>query len=285
MMFWNSYNSSGSRVAPTAVRTCIVALLLLWPMQRPAIGQQSRREQTKPKPPAAHAAAAAPAAAPVPFAIGETLDYQVLWSQYHVHAATLEFSVVEKRDFYGHPVWHFRLHARTINTMGDVYPLDDQFDSYTDAAQLASLQYEMYIHEIGTRETRIYRITTGAEPAPANATAVRVVLGTRDVVGFLYILRATDWQHTPEFHAPVFDGRNLYDVHARLEAANDIVQVPAGQLAATRVGVDLFQNGKVRQDTKFQVWFAHDAARTPLLIEAEVPIGIARIELLSLPKH
>jgi len=33
------------------------------------------------------------------------------------------------------------------------------------------------------------------------------------------------------------------------------------------------------------VWLAKDAARTPLLIEAEVPIGDARVELLSLPKR
>jgi hypothetical protein len=113
----------------------------------------------------------------------------------------------------------------------------------------------------------------------------RVPPGTRDAVGFLYALRANDWQHTPELDAPVFDGRNLYDVHARLEAANDTVQVPAGQFAALRISVSVFSGGQPRHDISFHVWLAKDAARTPLLIEAIAPIGNARIELLSLPKR
>jgi hypothetical protein len=249
-----------------------------------AAGQQSRPKQSTIKPKAAPAVPARPEA-PVPFTVGEKLEYQVLWTQYHVHAATLEFSVIEKRDFFGRAAWHFRLMAHTTNTMRTVYPLDDQFDSYTDAAQLASLQYEQYLRELNTPQNSVYRMTSAGEPAPAGASAVRVLPGTRDAVGYVYALRATDWTHTPEFDAPVFDGRNLYEVHARLEATNDTVQVPAGDLPATRIAVDIYENGKLRQDTRFRVWLGKDAARTPLLIEAIVPIGNARVELLSLPKQ
>jgi hypothetical protein len=112
----------------------------------------------------------------------------------------------------------------------------------------------------------------------------RVPPGTRDAVGFLYALRANDWQHAPELDAPVFDGRNLYDVHARLEG-DETVQVPAGQFAASRISVSVFSGGQARHDISFHVWLAKDAARTPLLIEAIAPIGNARIELLSLPKR
>jgi hypothetical protein len=273
-----------------AILGCALALLFLTQFQGAALGRQSRpdtpKSKTAAKPKTAPAFAPKPApAAPVPFAVGETLDYQVLWSQYSVHAATLEFSVVEKRDFYGHAAWHFRLLARTVNTMGTIYPLIDQFDSYTDAAQLASLQYELYIRELGKPESGVYRMSVGSESAVAGATLVRVLPGTRDAVGFVYALRAIDWQRTPEFDAPVFDGRQLYQVHARLESADDSVQIPAGHLPASRIAVDIFENGKIKQDTRFQVWLGKDAAHTPLLIAAEVPFGSARVELLSLPKR
>ena len=266
-------------------KSIIVALALLAQMQSPAAGQQARPKQAGTKTKAVHAAPGKPAAQAVPFAIGETLDYEVLWTQYRVHAATLEFSIVEQRDFYGHAAWHFRLLAHTTNTMRTVYPLDDQFDSYTDAAQLVSLQYEMYLREMGTTQKSLYRMTTDGEPAPAGATAARVLPGTRDAVGFLYALRAVDWQRTPEFDAPVFDGRNLYDLRARLDAADDTVQVPAGQFAATRIAVSVYAGGKPRQDIGFHVWLGKDAARPPLLIAAIVPFGNARIELLNLPKR
>ncbi|MGB6429275.1 MAG: DUF3108 domain-containing protein [Candidatus Acidiferrales bacterium] len=259
----------------------LLALLLLWPAQIPAAPRQTRPKQisTKTK------TAAQPPDAPVPFAVGETLQYQVLWTQYHVHAATLAFSVVEKRDFFGRAAWHFRIVVHTIDTMGTVYPLNDQFDSYSDAAKLVSLQYEMYLREMGTVENTVDHMSDAGTPAPAGVHVSQVPPGTRDAVGFLYALRANDWQRTPEFDAPVFDAHNLYDVHARLESATDTVQVPAGQLAATRIAVNVFANGKARQDISFHVWLGHDAARTPLLIVAEVPIGNARVELLTLPKR
>ena len=274
-----------SRTSINANAKCLLALLLLWPAQSPAAGQQSRPKQTYTKKRAAPGTAPKPADAPVPFAVGETLTYQVLWTKYRVHAATLQFSIAEKRDFYGRAAWHFRLVARTINTMRDVYPLDDQFDSYTDAAQLASLQYEMYLRELGSPQDSVDRMSNAGTTAPAGTHVSRVPPGTRDAVGFLYALRANDWRRTPELDAPVFDGRNLYDVHARLESADDTVQVPAGQLAASRISVSVFAGGKPRQDITFHVWLGKDSARTPLLIEAEVPIGTARVELLSLPKR
>ena len=48
-----------------------------------------------------------------------------------------------------------------------VYPLDDQFDSYTEAVKLASLQYEMYLHEQGKQQNDSWRMTVNGDPAPA----------------------------------------------------------------------------------------------------------------------
>jgi hypothetical protein len=273
-----------SLIVSLASFALLASLSLRGNARSPAAGQQSRAKQSSAKTKAAPAIPAKPDAV-VPFAIGETLEYQVLWTQYRVHAATLEYSVVEKRDFFGHPAWHFRIMAHTTNTMRTVYPLDDQFDSYTDAVQLTSLQYEQYLRELNSPQNNVYRMSSGAEPAPAGASAVKVLPGTRDAVGIVYALRANDWASAPELDAPVFDGHNIYDVHARVDAATDMVQVPAGQLPATRITVDIYEGGKLKQGTRFQVWLGKDAARTPLLIEAIVPIGNARVELLSLPKR
>ena len=150
----------------------------------------------------------------VPFGVGETLQYQVLWTQFSVHAATLDFSVAEERTFFGRLGWHFRATAHTINTMRLAYTLDDQFDSYTDAAQLNCMQYEMYLNEQGKPERAILRTSTQPEAAAPNATLVRVLPGTRDPIGLLYALRAADWQHGAEFRAPAFDGHRTYDIRA-----------------------------------------------------------------------
>jgi hypothetical protein len=247
-----------------------------------APAQQSKGSKPRGK---AHtpAAAAAPAVAPVPFRLGETLEYRVLFSKYSVNAGTIETSVIEQRDFYGHLAWHFRASAHTMDTMRLLFAIDDQFDSYTSAASLFSLQYEMHLHEQGKEQTSLYRMTTDADPAPKEVTALRVVPGTRDAINFLYSLRAVDWQRTPELRATVFDGRRLYDAVARIDTPQGMVRVPAGDFSAFRVAIRLFDHGKEITDTRLWLWIARDAARTPVLIEADIPIGTSRIELIHLP--
>ncbi len=242
------------------------------------LAQQPTPPKTRAKPPAAPAV---PAAAPVPFRSGENLEYRVLLSKFAVNAAKIETSVVEQRNFFGRAAWHFRAIAHTVDTTRALFAIDDEFDSYTSAASLFSLQYEMYLHEQGKAQTNLYRMTVDGDPAPADATAVRVVPGTRDAINFLYDLRAADWQRTPELHAPVFDGRRLYDVVARIDTRQGNVTVPAGNFSAYRVSIRVFDHGKEMTDTK--LWLTKDAAHTPVLVEAEIPFGTARVELMHLP--
>ena len=225
---------------------------------------------------------AAPAALPVPFRSGENLEYRVLFSKYAVNAGRIETSVIEERNFFGHLAWHFRAFVHTMDTTRSLFAIDDQFDSYSSVANLFSLQYEMYLNEQGKQQTSLYRMTSDGDPAPAKVTALRVAPGTRDAIGFLYDLRATDWQRTPELRAPVFDGRRLYQAVARIDNPQGTITVPAGSFSAFRVAIRLFDHGKELTDTRLAVWIARNAAHTPVLFEAEIPFGTARIELTRL---
>jgi hypothetical protein len=90
-----------------------------------------------------------------------------------------------------------------------VFVLDDQFDSYSDAASMTSLQYEMHLNERGQKVDSIQRMTaTGREPAPPHATETRVLPGTRDPLGMLQYLRNVDWTKTAEVRSPSTMGTN-----------------------------------------------------------------------------
>lgn len=268
-----------SRARFVSVTTMLAAMLAC---ASPILAQHSKRPKPRGKTPASPGAAA-PTVAPVPFRPGETLEYRVLFSKYSVNAAKIETSVVEQRTFFGRLAWHFRAAAHTMDTTRMLFAIDDQFDSYTSAASLFSLQYEMYLHEQGKEQTSLYRMTTDADPAPEDVTALRVVPGTRDAIGFLYTLRAADWQRVPELKAPVFDGRRLYDAVARIDMPQGAVSVPAGNFNSFRIAIRLFDHGKELTDTRLWLWIASNTARTPVLVEADIPFGTARIELLHLP--
>jgi len=50
-----------------------------------------------------------------------------------------------------------------------VFELDDQFDSYSDAATLASMQYEMHLSERGQKVESVQRMTATASTASFRA--------------------------------------------------------------------------------------------------------------------
>jgi hypothetical protein len=267
-----------SLVVPLAAAT-LFALMCLVPGYSPAstTSTQSATHKTSkaksvPKP--------AVNDAPVPFHTGEMLQYQVSWATF-TSAASVQLSVPERRDLLGWDTWHFRASAHTLNTVRSVFPIDDQFDSYTDTATLESRQYEMYLSESGKKQDRLFRLLPQGQAAHADGPRVIVLPGTRDPLGALYSLRGVDWQKTTEFRAPVYDGRDVYEIRARQDAADEAISVAAGKFSASRVSIRLFRLDKEVSGMSFSAWFAHDAERTPVLIEADLPLGNLRAELTS----
>ncbi len=210
---------------------------------------------------------------------GESLEFTAHVSKLS-NVASLRVLVADRRSFLGRPVWHLQAFAHTQNPLRMVFALDDQFDSYSDAATLASLQYELHLNERGQKVDSILRMTTGKEPPPADATAARVLPGTRDPLGLLQFLRTVDWPKTPELRCPVFDGHKLYEVLVKPSGTSESVSVPAGDFSATKVEVQVFHEGAEVKDAHFSLYLANTAARTPVLLEAVLPFATARVELL-----
>ena len=219
---------------------------------------------------------------PMPFRSGEILNYRVEWAIFPT-AAVLQLSVVERRNLLGWQTWHFRASAHSVVPARTFFEVDDQFDSYTDATTLESHQYEMYLNEMGSKENEVLHLVAIGQPSRGNVSSVIVQPGTRDPLGAFYALRAADWQQAPEFHVPVYDGSDVYDVRARQESASDPVAVDAGNFQATKISLRLFEHGKEVPHTGFLVWFARDVARTPVLVLAEMPVGNVRVELGKAP--
>jgi Protein of unknown function (DUF3108) len=85
-------------------------------------------------------------------------------------------------------------------------------------------------------------------------------------------------------HWPVYDGRNLYDMQAKMEASSDPEVVPAGKFSTMRIAIHVFQANKEVSGINFLVWIADDAARTPVLMKAELPFGNLQVQLISTAK-
>lgn len=220
-----------------------------------------------------------PEEAGLPIRAGEVLDYSANVSNL-TNVANLKVVVGAHRDYFGKSAWHLQAFAHTENPLRYVFALDDQFDSYSDATSMTSLQYEMHLDERGQKVSSVQRMTTTAkEPAPPNVTETRVLPGTRDPLGMLEYLRHVDWTRTAEVRCPVYDGRKLYDVRATVASGAEAVTVPAGSFKTTKIELRVFENGQEMKDAQFTIFIANNTAHTPVLLEAVMPVATARVEL------
>jgi hypothetical protein len=216
-----------------------------------------------------------------PLRAGEVLEYTANVSKVS-NVANLKLQIAGRGSFLGKSAWHLQALVHTENPLRMVFELDDQFDSYSDASTLASMQYEMRLSERGQKVESIQRMTaSGNEPAPADATATRVLPGTRDPLGMMQYLRNVDWANAPEVRSPVYDGHKLYDALARLTGTSASVTVPAGNYTASKISIRVFDNGVEMKDASFTLYLAKNEARTPVLLEAVLPFATARVELVK----
>jgi len=214
----------------------------------------------------------------VPFRAGETLNYSGQWlGMSDVVSARL--AVLTDSSFDGRPAWHFQAQLHTKNPLRYIFAVDDQFDSHSASLDLSGMQFESDLHESSKQSTQIVRLSPVAAPSGGGVSVVQVPPGTRDAVGFLYYLRAVDWQKTPEVHGFVFDGRKIYDVRANVATAASSVTVQAGKFTATGISLRIFDHSTELTGIKLMLWLAQDAAHTPVLIEAELPFGTGRVDL------
>src|SRR6266404_1788554 len=209
---------------------------------------------------------------------GEMLEFTSSVAKVN-NVASLRLVVDGRKEVAGTDAWHLQAFAQTQNPLRMVFELDDQFDSYSAPGNFASVQYEMRLSERGQKVQSVQRMTpTGREPAPAGASAARVLPGTRDPLGMMQYLRSVDWSKTPVVHGPVYDGRKLYEIRARKTGSAE-VQVPAGKFSTSTIEVKVFDNGVEMNDAHFTLYVAKDEARTPVLLEAVLPFAAARVEL------
>jgi len=260
---------------PGKIRTRVTgAAVLALLLAAGVTGQTTRTQAKKPAPPPA-----TPTPAAVPFVAGERLEFAAQWNKF-LTAAIVKMTVVERRDFYGAPAWHFQAKAQTIDPVRMIFALDDQFDSYTEAVMLESRQYESYIREQAKRDDLVIPMATKPEANRSGQHVYLVLPKTQDPLGFFYRMRVQDWRKEPVLKLPVFDGHKMYEVTAQRESSG-AVAVAAGNFTATRVALKVFQGGQ--EVPNLQVWisFSEDAGRVPVLIEAEAPFGTVRAELTS----
>ena len=73
-------------------------------------------------------------------------------------------------------------------------------------------------------------------------------------------------------------------MRARREGPAESVTVPAGNFMASRISVRVFQHEKEMATIRIAIWVATDQAHQPVVLQATLPFGTLRAELIPAPQ-
>jgi len=212
----------------------------------------------------------------VPFRVGETLTFDVSWSNYLV-AGSATSRVVEKRPSYNSTAYYIVAEGKPIPLVARFYSVYYKMDSLLDSFSTLSQRTSLYTEE-GNRKvfsSTLFNRSTGRAqfeqqyqptlqfPIPANV---------QDGLATLYTLRGRTFRPGESVSVPVADLGLLYTVKFDVGTPAPIT-VPLGQLDAWPLRITITDMANQQVGQNIAAWISTDARRLPLKLQADLPVG------------
>ena len=228
-----------------------------------------------------HAQAPAPApiasaAMPVPFAVGERLDYDVKFGPMHVGSGSME--VLGNENVRNRPTWHivFRVKGGTF-----FYKVDDRFESWIETTTLSSLRHKQDINEGRRDRERVFEIypdrPSYIEDDKPEKPSVDQPL---DDGSFLYFIRTVPLEvgKTYEFDRYFRPDRNPVKITV---LRKEKVKVPAGTFDAIVIRPSIKSKGIFSENGQAEVWLSDDDRHIMLQMKSKLSFGSLNLYLKS----
>jgi hypothetical protein len=261
-----------------------VALGIAFVLSTVVSGQQPRQPPARtpaPRTPAATAPArpAPPPAreADVPFRVGETLTYDVSWSQF-LTAGTAVSRVVEKKPSSGSAAYAIVADGRPVPLVARFYPVYYKMDSLLDSFSILSVETSTYSEENGrkrqsnTHFDRTSRRALYEAPTESVKQTFEVPANVQDGLATLYAVRSHAFKTGEHFSIPVADDGSLYSVEFDTRGP-ERVRVPMGDVEAWNLKLTILDNKRQPAATNSAVWISTDTRRLPVKLQSDLPVG------------
>ena len=235
---------------------------------------------------AALALMAVPTERPVPFRAGETLSFDISWSQF-LTAGTATIAVREKRPSFDSIAYYIVADGRPTPLLARLYTLYYKADTLLDVFTLLPQRASVYSKEGSKERMKALRFDQVARRGVYEVTTSTVVTtnltlpaNAQDPLSAIYVLRSRPLKPGATFTMPVVNNGEIYRMDAKVVAKETVV-TPVGQLAAWKIVPTISdEHGKPTGD-KLGLWISDDARKLPVKLEADLPVGHFVITLKS----
>jgi hypothetical protein len=214
---------------------------------------------------------------PVPFGVGERLEYDVKFGKLRVGSGSMEVAGVQ--DVRGRSTWHtiFQVRGGTF-----FYRVNDQYESWIDRHTGNSLRFKQDLNE-GRRDVqRAYEIfpERGVFQESGEDTTQASVKNPLDDGSFLYFLRTIPLAvgETYTFERYFRPDRNPVTIRV---LRKERIRVPAGEFDAIVVQPVIKTTGIFSENGRAEIWLSDDENRIMLQMKSGLSFGSLNLYLKS----
>ena len=205
---------------------------------------------------------------PVPFLVGERMEYDVKFSSLKVGVGTME--IREIADVRGRPSWHTAL---SIKGKQLFFYVDILLESWFDVASLTSRRFHQDQRYTGHRKTQTIEIFSERGMMKEDNLPERVTVASPlDDGSFLYFVRTLPLEVGKTYSLPCYfkpDANPVKIVVVRRE----VVKTPAGTFNTIVLQPKIKAAGIFGEKSKAEVYLTDDAARMMVKLTSDLTVG------------
>ena len=254
------------------------------PAKPPA--KPTQKPATKPTPSPPRAVARVEAA--VPFAVGETLTYDVSWSS-TVSAGTAVLRVQEKRPSYNSTAYYIVAEAQPGSLLSRLYTLYYKADTLLDAYTLLPQRGSVFSREGKRQRMKITEFNHGSKSARFQMQTSRIMVkdlavrsDTQDLLSAIYSLRTIPATTGDRVSMAVSDNGRMYMTEFAF-GAPETLKTSFGSVSAIKVTPMIRDDAGQPVARGSSLWLSNDDRRVPLRLETQLAVGRFVLALKNRP--
>ncbi len=213
---------------------------------------------------------------PVPFSIGERLEYDVKFGVLKVGNGKMEVLGIE--NIRGRDAWHT---AFTVKGGTFFYKVNDRLESWIDTETFASLRHVQDLQEGKRDRERRFEIYPDRLVYTENDSEERpTARDPLDDGSFLYFIRTVPLSVGQTYDFPRYFRPDRNPVRVRV-LRKESVKVPAGRFDAIVIQPIIKSKGIFSENGQAEIWLSDDDRRIMLQMKSNLSFGTLNLYLKS----
>lgn len=216
------------------------------------------------------------------FPVGEELTYRIYWGFIPVGKARVLTRWIEED---GKRLIAIRYRTRNNKVLATLYPVDDVMESIVDPETFLPVRFTMKLREGGYRAHEVttfdYETKTAHWKSLRNGDTKEYEIDddTRDIVTFMFYMRAHRFQMKETKTFRVMADEKLYDLMIRAEGFEDIGLKAFGKIRSLKLVPQAKFKGLFVRKGKMVLWVSDDDRFITTRVKVSVPVANVTVVL------